>query len=163
MGVDYNYFLDYLELSEEVLELLKNEDPALEGALRYILLDDSRILRIKKKDGKCIFFKDGKCSIYSVRPKICRIYPYWCVELIDGTVKVIQHDYPNLCSICDVDNVDEKEIKKLFDEIFGMIIKEKPDIVAFSIVYSSQAFYAKAMLEALKKKYYDCDWWTCSK
>ncbi|MDD4878772.1 MAG: B12-binding domain-containing radical SAM protein [Candidatus Nanoarchaeia archaeon] len=41
---------------------------------------------------------------------------------------------------------------ELFDEMMELILKEKPSFVAFSIVYSSQAFYAFALLKALKEK-----------
>jgi Fe-S-cluster containining protein len=30
----------------------------------------------KTKDGKCIFLKNNRCTIYSVRPLICRFYPF---------------------------------------------------------------------------------------
>jgi len=34
---------------------------------------DTRIVTHKgSTDGRCYFFKDGRCSIYSYRPKICR-------------------------------------------------------------------------------------------
>jgi hypothetical protein len=33
--------------------------------------------RMKKtRDGKCVFLKDNSCSIYEVRPLICRFYPF---------------------------------------------------------------------------------------
>ncbi|MFH1589893.1 MAG: radical SAM protein [archaeon] len=41
---------------------------------------------------------------------------------------------------------------ELFDELLKQIIDKQPDVVAFSIVYSSQAFYALSMLRALKGK-----------
>ncbi len=41
-------------------------------------------------------------------------------------------------------------LPEYFDELLEQINKEKPDIVAFSIVYSSQAFYAHALLKKLK-------------
>jgi Fe-S-cluster containining protein len=31
---------------------------------------------MRKKEGKCIFLKDKLCSIYEVRPIICRFYPF---------------------------------------------------------------------------------------
>ena len=34
------------------------------------------IYEIKKKDGKCFFFKNNQCSIYKIRPLICRFYPF---------------------------------------------------------------------------------------
>ncbi|MFH1316024.1 MAG: B12-binding domain-containing radical SAM protein [Candidatus Woesearchaeota archaeon] len=39
---------------------------------------------------------------------------------------------------------------EFFDQLLSQVISKKPDIVAFSIVYSSQAFFAKSMLDALK-------------
>src|SRR3990167_1867750 len=30
-----------------------------------------------KNNFECIFLKDSKCSIYSVRPKQCSTYPFW--------------------------------------------------------------------------------------
>lgn len=33
--------------------------------------------RMKKNvDGKCIFLKDNACTIYQMRPLICRFYPF---------------------------------------------------------------------------------------
>lgn len=39
---------------------------------------------MKKKDGKCVFFENGGCRIYSVRPLICRFYPFELKSLADG-------------------------------------------------------------------------------
>lgn len=39
---------------------------------------------------------------------------------------------------------------EFYDIFMDMILSKKPDIVAFSVVYGSQAFYAKALLEDLK-------------
>jgi Fe-S-cluster containining protein len=30
----------------------------------------------KTKDAKCVFLKDKVCSIYQIRPMICRFYPF---------------------------------------------------------------------------------------
>jgi len=40
---------------------------------------------------------------------------------------------------------------ELLQELLGKIVSEKPTYVAFSIVYSSQAFYALALIKELKK------------
>ena len=40
----------------------------------------------------------------------------------------------------------------LLNEILDEILKSKPDTVAFSVVYSSQMFYTKVLVEELKKK-----------
>ena len=30
----------------------------------------------KTEDGKCVFLKNNRCTIYSLRPLICRFYPF---------------------------------------------------------------------------------------
>ncbi len=30
----------------------------------------------RQDDGKCIFLLDNNCSVYSIRPLICRFYPF---------------------------------------------------------------------------------------
>ena len=34
------------------------------------------VFKMKKKGGKCIFLRDNLCSIYEIRPIICRFYPF---------------------------------------------------------------------------------------
>jgi Fe-S-cluster containining protein len=34
------------------------------------------IYEMKKVEGDCIFLKDHKCTIYELRPLICRFYPF---------------------------------------------------------------------------------------
>lgn len=41
---------------------------------------------------------------------------------------------------------------EFFEELLSFIFDEKPDLIAFSLVYSSQCFYTKAILDALKNK-----------
>ena len=134
IGKDYGEFLDYSKLSKHVLNLLKNGDPSLESTLRFSLVNNDKILRIKKKDGKCFFLENGKCTIYEVRPKICRIYPYWCIKLINGRVKVIKHSPDSICLIRNLDVVtkdEETNIKKIFNEIFKEAKHYKKNITNF--------------------------------
>jgi len=36
------------------------------------------LIEYKKDDVyNCIFFQDGKCSVYDVRPNQCRTFPFW--------------------------------------------------------------------------------------
>ena len=30
----------------------------------------------KTKEGKCVFLKDNQCTIYALRPLVCRFYPF---------------------------------------------------------------------------------------
>ncbi|MGB9914198.1 MAG: YkgJ family cysteine cluster protein [Candidatus Bathyarchaeales archaeon] len=39
---------------------------------------------MKKKEGKCVFFENCGCRIYSVRPLICRFYPFELKCVADG-------------------------------------------------------------------------------
>jgi len=34
------------------------------------------IYEMKKFEGDCVFLKDNKCTIYALRPLICRFYPF---------------------------------------------------------------------------------------
>ncbi|MBW2971526.1 radical SAM protein [Candidatus Woesearchaeota archaeon] len=52
--------------------------------------------------------------------------------------------------------VVEGKVPELFEDMLGKILAEKPDLVAFSIVYSSQAFYACALIGALKARGIRC-------
>ena len=52
--------------------------------------------------------------------------------------------------------VVEGKVPELFEDMLRKILDIKPDIVAFSIVYSSQAFYALALIDALKAKGVRC-------
>ncbi len=47
--------------------------------------------------------------------------------------------------------VVENELPELFNEMLSEIIKYKPEIVAFSIVYSSQAFYSLVLINKLNE------------
>jgi len=65
----------------------------------YGLLKDDRILQLKKKGEECFFLKGKKCSIYCVRPMICRLYPYWFKKEEKNLKIVICIGYENVCII----------------------------------------------------------------
>ena len=44
----------------------------------------------------------------------------------------------------------------LFSELLQQILDQKPDMIGFSLVYSSQCFYAKMLIEALEAKNIRC-------
>ena len=41
--------------------------------------------KMKKRNGKCIFFHSSRCSIYGARPLICRFYPF-CIRPLGTTM-----------------------------------------------------------------------------
>ncbi len=38
--------------------------------------EDSLLLR-ERTNGDCVFFEDQRCQIHAVKPKQCRLYPFW--------------------------------------------------------------------------------------
>jgi len=130
-GKEYTEFLDYSELSPDVLQIVQSGDPVHESSLRNYLLKDNKILRLQKRGRNCVFLKEGKCSIYTIRPKICQMYPHWCMRLLDGTLKVIDHD-DNYCLVRNSTTLrteDEEKLFKLFRDILdeGQYYKEHID------------------------------------
>lgn len=133
---NYNEFLDYSSLSKKTIELLKKDDPMSEGFLRFSQIDkNGRILRLKKKRGKCIFLNEfGICDIYDVRPNICKIYPFWAIELLNKKIMITSHGEKPTCKAIknikmqkDIKNLlDKKEIKEITD-IYLNIKKENKE------------------------------------
>ena len=46
----------------------------------------------KTEDGKCVFLKDDSCSIYQIRPLICRFYPFQLKNLGNNRYAFIYTD-----------------------------------------------------------------------
>lgn len=42
---------------------------------------DKNVFLLKTINDKCIFYKDGKCTIYKVRPTDCRLFPYDIIRI----------------------------------------------------------------------------------
>ncbi len=53
--------ISYSEFEKKYLRRIKNRFSLIEKPINY----------------DCIFLENNKCSIYSVRPKQCRTYPWW--------------------------------------------------------------------------------------
>ena len=68
----------------------------------------------KTSEGKCIFLKDNQCSIYLLRPLICRFYPF---ELkFDEKKRMHNFDFTLECpGINQGKLIGEKDFKKLFE------------------------------------------------
>jgi len=49
---------------------------------------------LMKGNGKCPFLKDGGCSIFDIRPRMCRIFPFWFKEENgDITITIEKEDF----------------------------------------------------------------------
>lgn len=110
---------------EEQKELMKEHDHSY-----FEYTDKGRVPQLKSnKKGECIFFKDKKCEIYSVRPLICRIFPIGFRKEKDGTRIFIEEEDKyckitkknSLNHILDILNMTGAEaaalIKQFLDEI----------------------------------------------
>ena len=125
-GKEFHEFLEYSPLPARLKKELKEEDPFLEGGLRFRELDkQNRILRLKKQNnGDCIFLKKGKCSIYPFRPHICNIYPFWAVRLLDESITVVGHDPIPSCPIVKGMRKEKKTLSKQQQAKIIIIFKE---------------------------------------
>lgn len=79
-----------------------------------LTLEDGKLLQLKEKsDGSCFFQADnGRCSIYPVRPLICRTYPFWLLGeevIFDGC----SSDCRIVCAI--TGNDEPEDVTKLED------------------------------------------------
>ena len=53
-------------------------------------ISGTNLYRLLKVNNHCIFYKNGKCTIYAFRPLECRIYPY-VITYIDGVLSMEIH------------------------------------------------------------------------
>lgn len=144
--LEFTDFLEYSALPKKTVDSMKDDDPCLEGSLRYSQLDKKdRILRLKtKKGGRCIFLDDvGRCGIYQARPNICRIYPFWAIRLNDGKIRVIEHDIEPKCGI--LASFDGNIDKKVTDKENGKII------AVFKEIEKESDTYGRGIPKFLKK------------
>lgn len=51
-----------------------------ELARRYLRRVGRRLSLIEKPGGACVFYDDG-CTVYEVRPRQCRTFPFWAENL----------------------------------------------------------------------------------
>ena len=51
--------------------------------------------RMRKQEGACVFLKGSKCSVYEVRPLICRFYPFFLHRAEHAELKI---GFDPLCS-----------------------------------------------------------------
>lgn len=75
-----------------------------------------RRLSLKEKGDNyaCIFFQDGKCSIYPVRPKQCKTYPFW-PEIVEN-----EQTWEEEKKFCEgIDHIDGKLISE--EEITSLL------------------------------------------
>jgi Fe-S-cluster containining protein len=111
-NLEYKEFLDFSKLKKRTIKLCREfKDANSESRLRMKMLVDDRLLRLKIDDkGRCIFLdKKNQCSIYPIRPLICKIYPYWYNKTSKG-IAIVYHDKDDLCNLIRVKGAKDNDI-----------------------------------------------------
>lgn len=70
---------------------------------------------MKTNNGKCYFFKDGKCSIYNFRPIDCRIFPFDVRYNNNGVLNIVW--YTSACPVNTNSRKYKDEIKPTFQKL----------------------------------------------
>jgi len=126
--ISYSEFLTFSKLDKKLASESKKDSPYSEAKLRADLMIDGRILRMKvDKNGKCVFLKDGKCSIYKHRPLICQMYPFW----FNKEFELIHHPSLVHCDLIDKDFL-------MTDREFTQLKKTAQKIIKEAKIYKKQ-------------------------
>ncbi len=75
----------------------------------------------KPQEGKCFFLKDNKCSIYNLRPLICRFYPFELKFDPDKEIHVFDFTFE-----CPEINKGKILTLKDFEELFALAKQRLP-------------------------------------
>jgi Fe-S-cluster containining protein len=65
-----------LLLESEAEEISRKTSQPPEVFCEEISGKEPYVYEMKKTMGKCVFLKDNQCTIYEMRPLICRFYPF---------------------------------------------------------------------------------------
>ena len=79
------------------------------------------IYEMKKVEGDCIFLKNNKCTIYAVRPLICRFYPFELKFDVDKNIHVF-----TATSECPMIGQGKKMAKKDFESLYALARERLP-------------------------------------
>ncbi|MHA1231596.1 MAG: YkgJ family cysteine cluster protein [Candidatus Helarchaeota archaeon] len=98
----------------------------------YMLLG---LFKINQTD--CIYLKDNKCSIYELRPQICRIFPFTFVEKSNHLKLQVNSIASEICIGLNKGNiVDMKSLRNLWKKI----IEEKEEYEKLISIWNNLVF-----------------------
>ena len=102
-----------LMLSEEVNQI---SEKIGKNSLNFATINQNQppyLYEMKKNEkGTCIFLSENKCDIYSIRPLICRFYPFELIDLPDGKYEIL---FTNECpGISKGKKIEKEHFIKLF-------------------------------------------------
>ncbi|MGQ9506775.1 MAG: YkgJ family cysteine cluster protein [Candidatus Bathycorpusculaceae bacterium] len=107
-----------LLLEAEVVRITRGTSKKIEEFAEKVEGAQPYVYRMRKTaDGKCIFLKGGLCSIYGIRPLICKFYPFQLENTKNGRFKFT---YINECP-----NIGKgpKLKRKFFENLFKEFMK----------------------------------------
>ncbi|MEM2144889.1 MAG: YkgJ family cysteine cluster protein [Candidatus Jordarchaeaceae archaeon] len=79
--------------------------------------------QLRNIEGRCFFFKEGKCIIYPSRPEGCVLYPV--ILDIDGKNCITDKECPNHNTVTEEEMKDNcKKLRKLYKEIIKEIVED---------------------------------------
>jgi Fe-S-cluster containining protein len=104
-------------VSSKTLKLVSEFATEFEGS-------DPYVYEMKKtENGKCVFLKDDSCSIYTLRPLVCRFYPF---ELKPDSTGKYVFSYTNECSsIGRGPKLKREYFEDLFERSLALLRKSK--------------------------------------
>ena len=71
-------FLSQQDLTRLAAFFRMTEDEFSETYCKTVDLGITRRLSLREQDNfDCVFFREGRCSVYPARPLQCRAYPFW--------------------------------------------------------------------------------------
>lgn len=118
-GLSYDCFLTFRKLPGGIVRKSRADFVGSEAQFRASMMFNDRILRLRTgRNGECVFLKNGKCSIYSVRPGICRMYPFWFRNK-KGRLVITVHSGCSYCGLIDK-GLSRKDISQLRKTALGI-------------------------------------------
>jgi Fe-S-cluster containining protein len=75
--------------------------------------------KMKKRSGLCVFLKDGACTIYTHRPLVCRLYPFFVRRTSTGVSFEIYDDCPGVGLGQKLQEIDFKRLVEVAKEILS--------------------------------------------
>lgn len=101
-------------ISKDTKKVIKEFALKIEGSRPYVY-------QMKKTDeGKCVFLKDKLCTIYEIRPLICRFYPFELKTIGDNHIFTFTDECPRIGK---GPRLEKSYFEKLFEESANLMSK----------------------------------------
>jgi len=126
-GLSYQEFLDFSPLPQALVEECRNDFPNSEGRMRYEMLKDNRILRLKMKNNRCPFLNEkNACHIYPFKPLICTMFPFW-YKTEEAEIKIVPHNPQTDCLFMENEKCVPDELHTHLKKVALAIEEEKEE------------------------------------